>query len=189
MGRGLFTDALLTFVLTAVVHRIPMCAVSIGFTVNREYIIGVIYNPILNELFEATHTSSSKLNEQPIHVSDVHDLSSACISTEGGSDRSEAKINWILTNLNRMLNNKVQCVRMMGSCALNLAYLACGRLDVSYERGPHPWDLAAGVLIVRRAGGTVLSGDFDNHSDFELTGGSVLAYTPALAGALLGNVL
>lgn len=165
-----------------------MCAVSIGLTVNREYIVGVIYNPIANELFEATHTSDAKLNGERIQVSDVHELSSACVSTECGSDRSACKVRWIVSNVQRMLSNKAQCVRMMGSCALNLAYLACGRIDVSYERGPHPWDLAAAVLIVRRAGGVVLSGDFDGVRPFDLTARSVLAFTPGLRTSLLSHL-
>ncbi|CAN8064631.1 unnamed protein product [Agarophyton chilense] len=171
------------------VHRIPMCAVSIAFTLNKQYIIGVIYNPLLNELFSATHHTSATLNNRPIKVSTVSKLSSACISTEAGSDRSKEKTNWILQNLSVMLKNNAQCVRMLGSCALNMANLACGRIDLLYERGPWPWDMAAGVLIIRQAGGVVLSGDLASASDFELTGRCILAFTPCLKPELFDKLL
>lgn len=65
-----------------------------------------------------------------------------------------------------------------------MANIACGRLDVLYERGPHAWDMAAGVLLVRQAGGVVLSGGLRSKADFQLQGRSVLAYTPTLTEAL-----
>lgn len=153
---------------------------SIGFTVDRNYIVGVIYNPILDEMFEATHLTPSRLNGEPIRVSDVEQLSSACVSTDAGSDRSEEKTEWVISNLTAVLRNEAQCVRMLGSCALNMCYVACGRVDVFYERGPHPWDMAAGVLIVRQAGGKVFGGGLGSEADFDLTGRCVLALTPAL---------
>lgn len=167
-----------------VIHRIPNCAVSIGFTYQKEYIIGVIHNPLTDELFEASHLTASLRNGQPISVSSVSELSSACIATESGSDRSDIKINWIMTNLESMLRNEVQCVRMMGSCALNMANVACGRVDLLYERGPYAWDMAAGVLIIRKAGGIVCGGGFPRQVEFDLTGRSLLAYTPALKNEL-----
>lgn len=144
----------------------------------------MIHNPITNELFEASHLTASLRNGQPISVSSVSELSSACISTESGSDRSNNKINWIMTNLESMLRNEVQCVRMMGSCALNMANVACGRVDLLYERGPYAWDMAAGVLIIRKAGGIVCAGGFPPRADFDLTGRSLLAYTPTLKNEL-----
>lgn len=138
--------------IITVVHRIPNCAISIGFTYHKEYILGVIYNPILDEMFEASHLTPTKKNGEPVRVSNVSELSSACIATEAGSDRSDEKVDWIMTNFKSMLRNEVQCIRMMGSCALNICNIACGRADLLYERGPHPWDMAAGVVIIRQAG-------------------------------------
>lgn len=140
----------------------------------------MIYNPILDEMFEATHMTSSKLNGKQIKVSQVRELTSACIASETGSDRSKEKLEWILDNLTAVLKNNTQCVRMMGSCALNMANVACGRVDVLYERGAHPWDMAAGVLIIRQAGGIVYGGGFHGTSDFELTDRSLFAFTPTL---------
>ena len=157
---------------------------SIALTVRKEYVIGVIYNPVLDELFEATHLTKSKLNGEPIRVSQVSRLESACVGTECGSDRSKEKVDFVLDNLSAVLQNNAQCIRMFGSCALNMANIACGRLDVLYERGPHAWDMAAGVLLVRQAGGVVLSGGLRSKADFQLQGRSVLAYTPTLTEAL-----
>lgn len=168
----------------AVIHRIPMCAVSIGFTYRRKHIIGVIYNPILEEMFEATHLTPSMRNGEQISVSRVSDLHSACVVTEVGSDRSNEKTDWVMRNLKSVLRNEVQCLRMMGSCALNMANLACGRVDLLYERGPYPWDLAAGVIIIRQAGGIVCGGMFDPNVEFDLTSRQVLAFTPSLKQAL-----
>lgn len=159
-----------------------MCAVSIGFTVDRDYKIGIIYNPLLDELFEATHLTPSRLNGQAISVSKVRRLQSACVATECGSDRSAAKVGWVLERLGTVLRAEAQCVRMMGSCALNMAAVACGRADVLYERGPHAWDMAAGVLLIRQAGGVVCGGAVD--APFALTAGSVLAFAPGLRGEL-----
>lgn len=175
----MFEDAIFT-----VVHRVPMCAVSIGFTVNRSFIVGVIYNPILEELFEATQTTSSRLNGKEIHVSKVDRLNSAAVSTEAGSDREPGKSEFIISNLTTVLRKEAQCVRMFGSCSLNMAYLACGRTDVLYERGPSSWDMAAGVLIIRRAGGIVCGGSLGRTADFDLTGRYLLAYTPTMREAL-----
>lgn len=172
-------------VLFAVVHKIPFCAVSIGFTYKREYKVGVIYNPILDELFAATHLTPSTLNGQAIQVSPVTQLTRACVATECGSDRSASKIDAVVSELGAVLGNRAMCVRMLGSCALNLAHVACGRVDVLYERGPHAWDMAAGVLIVERAGGVVCGGGLGGlGTPFDLTGRSVLAFTPGLRRAL-----
>lgn len=170
----------MNFISTTVVHRIPMCAISIGFTINRQLVVGVVYNPIIDELFEATHLTSSRMNGELIHVSDVSKLSSACVCADAGSDRSAEKIDYILDNLKNVLVNKAQCVRMMGSCALNLSNLAAGRVDVFYERGPYPWDVAAGALIVRQAGGVVYSGTLDNYTPFNLAGRTIVAFTNSL---------
>lgn len=168
-----------------VVHRIPMCAVSIGFTVARQLVVGVVYNPILDELFSASHMTQTQLNGRPVSVSKVSRLNEACFATECGSDRSQAKVSSVLTNLRAVLENNAQCIRMMGSCALNMANIACGRADVFYERGPYAWDMAAGALLIRQAGGVVLGGGLGVGGDFDLTGRCVLAFTPTL-GAELG---
>lgn len=137
-----------------------------------------------NELFEATHLSAARLNGCAIHVSQVNNLARACILTEAGADRDGRKVKWMVNRFADVLAAGTQCVRMSGSCALNLTAIACGRADVLYERGPHPWDVAAGVLIVERAGGVIRGGGIGEVRDFELDGRSLLAYTPAITDEL-----
>ena len=139
-----------SFVSLTVMHRISMCATNIARMVDKEYIIGVICNRVIDEMLEATHQSGSKLKGKPIQVSTIQKLQNACISTECGSDRSKEKVEWVLDNVAPMHRNSAQCIRMMGSCALNMAYVASGQMDVLYERGRHAWDMAAGVLILHR---------------------------------------
>lgn len=145
-------------------------------------IAGVVYNPILDELFQSTHNGPSLLNGSPISVSGVTDLHSACVTAEFGSDRTPSKIDLMVTNLRSLLVNNIQCVRGFGSCALNMCYVACGRIDAYQEYGPHPWDMAAGALIVQRAGGAMKDAC---GAPFVLTGRSLLACTPGLEHKLI----
>ena len=154
-----------------------MVAVSIGFTINRRVVVGVVYNPILDELFEATISTPSRLNGEVICVSGVSSLRSACVSTELGSDRSAPKTNMMLEQLNTILRSEAQCVRALGSCALDLANVACGRVDAYYEIGPYAWDLAAGILIVTQAGGIIRGAE---GTVFDLFGRVIIACVPAL---------
>lgn len=158
-----------------------MC-VSIGLVVGREPVVGVVYNPVLDELFTATAHRAAALNGSPVRVSAVRDLASACVMVEYGSDRSPAKVDLMVTNLRALLSAGVQCVRATGSCALSMCYVACGRVDSYSEYGPWPWDMAAGALILRSAGG-VLKGAAGE--PFRLDGRSLLACTPALETTLL----
>lgn len=163
-------------------HRIPDVCVSIGLTINREPVVGVVFNPILNELFHATHDGPAILNGKPIRVSGTTELTSACVMSEFGADRSPEKVDLMVTNLRSLLRNNVQCVRSNGSCALSMCYVSCGRVDSYQEYGPYAWDVAAGGLILRRAGG-VLKGAAGE--PFSLTGRSVLACTPGLEREIL----
>lgn len=115
------------------VHRQPQVCVSIGLTIGRMPVVGVVYNPILDELYEATHDGPAMLNGKRISVSGVTELTSACVLAEFGSDRMPAKIEVMVSNLKNLLLNNVQCVRTNGSCALNMCYIACGRIDVYSE--------------------------------------------------------
>lgn len=159
-----------------------MVCVSIGLTFNRVPIVGVVFNPILNELFTATSSGAALLNGVPISVSGATDLASSCVMSEFGSNRSPAKIDLMIMNLRSLLANNVQCIRATGSCALSMCYVACGRVDSYAEYGPFAWDMAAGALIVNRAGGEVSGAAGD---DFDLTGRSLLACTPGLKKQVL----
>ncbi|KAM0937553.1 putative phosphoric monoester hydrolase [Dioscorea sansibarensis] len=126
---------------TNFVHGFPFVCVSIGLTIRKAPSVGVVYNPIINELFTGVLGQGAHLNGNPIKASSQTELVKSLLATE------------------------VRSLRMSGSCALNLCGIACGRLDICYELGfGGPWDVAAGAVIVREAGGLVFDpygGDFD----------------------------
>lgn len=146
---------------TNFVHRFPFVCVSIGLTINKVPTVGVVYNPIMNELFSAVKGRGAFLNGSPISVSAQKEIGQALLATEAGTKRDKPTVDALTDKIN-MLLYKVRSLRMSGSCALNLCGVACGRLDIFYEIGfGGPWDIAAGVVIVEEAGGIVFdpSGD------------------------------
>ncbi|CAI5968283.1 unnamed protein product [Closterium sp. NIES-64] len=138
---------------TNFVHRYPFVCVSIGLTIDKAVVVGVVFNPILNEMFTAMRGHGSMLNDKPIHVSAQADMKSALLATEIGTKRDAATVEGTAARISTLLF-QVRSLRMAGSCALNLAGVACGRLDLFYEIDfGGPWDVAAGSLIVEEAGG------------------------------------
>lgn len=162
-------------------HKLPYCAVCIAVCIENQLVSGVVYAPLLDELYSATYNSPAMLNGSPISVSKVQRLSEAAVCTELGSSRDEAKVSMMLSNLGVVLGNNAQCIRMLGSCALAMCMVAAGRIDIYYEWGPHIWDFAAGRIIVERAGGQVLDPSGDSHS---LDGRAVFASNAHLVKAL-----
>ena len=132
-------------------HNFPWFAVSIAFYDRGKSQIGVIYSPIQEELFCATRTGGAWLNDQRIKVSEVSALQNALVATGFPYDLQE-RTDAILDMLKTVLTH-TQGVRRPGAAALDLAYLACGRLDAFWEVGLKPWDTAAGYLLVEEAGG------------------------------------
>jgi myo-inositol-1(or 4)-monophosphatase len=132
-------------------HNFPWFAVSIALYADNRSRVGVIYHPMQNELFCATESGGAWLNDRPIRVSDVSSLQNALVATGfpyDVRDRSDV----ILTMLKKVLE-QAQGVRRPGAAALDLAYLACARLDAFWEVDLKPWDSAAGYLLVEEAGG------------------------------------
>jgi myo-inositol-1(or 4)-monophosphatase len=134
-------------------HNFPWFAVSIALYDKGQSQIGVIYNPLQEELFCATRTGGAWLNNQRIKVSEVSALRNALVATGFPYDLQE-RTDPILAMLKTVLTH-TQGVRRPGAAALDLAYLACGRLDAFWEIGLKPWDTAAGYLLVEEAGGTL----------------------------------
>jgi len=142
---------------TNFVHKYPMVCISIGFAINRRVVVGIVYNPILNELFTAIQGKGAYLNlSTKLAVSQVKHLSEALIATNVGYDRTEEGANFMTGMLKGLLLNNVRSIRSEGTAAMDLCGVACGRLDAFYEFGVHPWDLAAGLLIVHEAGGVLI---------------------------------
>ncbi|KAI8865543.1 inositol monophosphatase [Ramicandelaber brevisporus] len=175
------------------VHSFPFVAVSIAFAVNKQLVIGVVYNPILNELYSARANvngssngagkSGAWLNETqklPLIPSSAHtplkSVSDAYVISEHGSDRSDAPLSSKINSIHRLLNPNVggngegglvRGVRVLGSGALDMCMIARGSADIYWEIGSHCWDIAAGIVIVRESGGHVFDGigRFNNQSE------------------------
>jgi myo-inositol-1(or 4)-monophosphatase len=137
---------------TNYVHDCPIYCVSIGLYAAGELVVGVIYDPRGQEMFAGGKGLGAWLGNARISVSKVDRLHGALLST-GFAPASEAQgrsIAWW-----RKFAGKAQSLRRTGSTALNLAYLACGRFDGYWAFDNHPWDIAAGFVLVREAGGQV----------------------------------
>ncbi|HUF62765.1 MAG TPA: inositol monophosphatase family protein [Verrucomicrobiales bacterium] len=133
-------------------YGIPHFCVSIALEEEGDTVLGVIYDPMLDEVYTATDEHPSKRNGNPIHPSSRKSLSDAVI-TVGFSKTVEALD--LGFDRFRHLAYRVRKIRILGSAALGLSYVACGRLDAYVEEGIGLWDIAAGVLLVHRAGGQV----------------------------------
>ncbi|KAL0353295.1 UNVERIFIED_CONTAM: Inositol-phosphate phosphatase [Sesamum angustifolium] len=167
---------------TNFVHGFPFVCVSIGLTIGRVPTVGVVYNPIMDELFTAIRGKGSFLNGKPIKASSQTELVKSLLVTEAGTKRDKPTLDASTNRINSLLF-KVRSLRMTGSCALNLCGIACGRLDLFYEQGfGGPWDVAAGAIIVTEAGGLV----FDpSGKDFDITSQRVAASNPFLKEAFI----
>ena len=133
-------------------YRIPHFCVSIALRLHGEVMVGVIYDPIRDEIWAGQKGEAPKLNGEPFHVSDRADLSEAVISI--GLAKTAETINANFPLLQAMIHRVRKC-RVLGSAALDLAYVACGRFDAYIETGISLWDVAAGWLLVENAGGAV----------------------------------
>ena len=142
-------------------HGIPVFSVSIGLLRNNSPVLGVAYDPLRNEMFSAESGRGATLNNQPIHVSSQTDLGQAVISTGFPYDLRTNPRNNFAQFVQFQL--RTQAVRHLGSAALDCAWTAMGRLYGYWEFGIKPWDIGAGALIVREAGGRVTSGDGDEN--------------------------
>jgi myo-inositol-1(or 4)-monophosphatase len=134
-------------------HGYPVFAVSVALQVDSEVEFGVVYDPNRNELFAARRGMGATLNGAPIHVSQTFPLGASLLATGFPYDIRTSRAN-NLDNFNRFALCS-QGIRRAGSAALDLSYVACGRFDGFWELKLHPWDCAAGYLLVREAGGLV----------------------------------
>ena len=133
-------------------YGIPHFCVSIALRLHKQIVVGVIYDPIRGEMWTAERGETSKSNDKPIHVSDRTELADAVVSI--GLAKTGETINTNFPLLQQMIHRVRKC-RVLGSAALDMAYVACGRFDAYIETGISLWDIAAGSLLVENAGGTV----------------------------------
>lgn len=134
-------------------HRIPICCISIGLEHNGKMILGAVYNPFMNELFVAERGAGASLNDRKISVSSKANVENACLVT-GFPYTYLDMPNGPLQVFERFIRRGIP-VRRLGSAAIDLCWVACGRFDAFYEHKLQAWDSAAGFLIVEEAGGTV----------------------------------
>lgn len=134
-------------------HSIPICCVSIALEKNKQIQMGVVFNPLINEFFFAEKGQGAFLNDQRIFVSQNKDIEKACLATGFPYSLLDAA-NGPLDVFNALIRKGIP-VRRLGSAAIDLCYVACGRFDGFYEHQLQPWDTAAGFLIVTEAGGKV----------------------------------
>ena len=133
-------------------YGVPHFCVSIALRLHKEIVVGVIHDPIRFETWTGQQGEGSKLNGTPIHVSDRSELADAIISIGLAKTGETIKTNFPL--LQQMIHRVRKC-RVLGSAALDMAYVACGRFDAYIETGISLWDIAAGSVLVENAGGTV----------------------------------
>lgn len=155
-------------------HGLPFFSVSIGVADEAGMLLGVVYDPMLDECFSAVRGEGAWLNDAPIHVSETTALVDSVLATGFPSDAHTAEKNNVEEF--RRFTLKVQSIRRMGSSALNLSYVAAGRLDGNWALGMHVWDLAAGGLIVREAGGVITA--LDGSPDYMKPPYSLVAANP-----------
>lgn len=134
-------------------HRIPLCCVSIGLEHNGKMILGGVFNPFMNELFIAEKGQGTTLNDKKVAVSKGASVESACLVT-GFPYTFLDEPNGPLEVFDRFIRRGVP-VRRLGSAAIDLAWVACGRFDGFFEHKLEAWDSAAGYLLVEEAGGKV----------------------------------
>jgi inositol-phosphate phosphatase/L-galactose 1-phosphate phosphatase len=140
---------------TNFVHGYPFVCVSLGLAIKKEVVVGVVFNPILNELFTAVKGGGAFLNGQRISCSQQNDLRKALVATEIGTTRDAETMAAVFERVRRV-TEAARSLRCCGSCAMNLCGVACGRLDAFYEINfGGCWDVAAGSLILQEAGGKV----------------------------------
>jgi myo-inositol-1(or 4)-monophosphatase len=151
-------------------HHYPFFCVSLGLEFEKELVLGVIYAPYLREMFVAYRGGGAFLNGQEIRVSSEDQLIKSLLATGFSYNRNETLDNNI-GNFSRMVL-QVQDLRRGGSAALDLAYVACGRFEGYWEMHLSPYDVAAGTVLIREAGGLVT--DLKGGNDF-LYGGQILA--------------
>ncbi|PLS68763.1 MAG: inositol monophosphatase [Cyanobacteria bacterium M5B4] len=168
-------------------HQYPMSSVSVGLLVAGVPTIGAIYDPFRDELFLGGIGLGAFVefhgDRVPIRVSNCSELKRSLLITGFAYDRTQTIDNNYAEFCH--FTHITHGVRRGGSAALDLAYIACGRLDGYWERGLSPWDMAAGVALVRSAGGIVTAYD---GTDYDLYSGRILAANPHLHSAMIAEL-
>jgi myo-inositol-1(or 4)-monophosphatase len=162
-------------------HGVPLFVVSLAYAENGKVKYGVVYDPMRDECFTAARGEGAFVNGRPLHVSNAEQLIQSLVVTGFPYERgAEQQRN---LHLYSHLTGLTQGVRRLGAAAMDLAYVAAGRVDAFWELSLEPWDIAAGGLLVEEAGGVVTSTDGDAH--YMKPRYSILAANPTLHSLVL----
>lgn len=165
---------------TNLIHGFMHSAVSLGLCERGEVVCGAIYQPYTDEMFYATKGEGAWLNGKRIHVSDAPSMEDSLIAIGTTPyEREYADQNFALF---KKIFLDCQDIRRIGSAAIELAYVACGRLDAFFEQNLKPWDFAAGTILIEEAGGTVT--DFEGKRPVPWKNGSIIGSNGKI-GAIL----
>ncbi|MCE6991566.1 inositol monophosphatase family protein [Dyadobacter sp. CY323] len=168
---------------TNFIHGIPVYCVSVGLARGKELLVGIIHEPSLDELFYSWKGGGAWCNGKQIHVSNVPNLQDSLIATGFPYYKFEKQKRYMY--ILELLMQRTHGIRRMGAAAVDLAYVAAGRFDGFYEYNLNSWDMAAGVLLIKEAGGKVT--DF-NGGDNYLFGGDIIATAGAQHEELVGVI-
>jgi len=163
-------------------HGLPFVANSVGLWHRDRVVLGAVNLPLLNELFSAAEGQGATMNGRPVSVSAVDKMEDALLAT-GFPYAIEEYLETILGHF-KVLLPLAQGIRRPGAAALDLAYVACGRYDGFYESALHPWDTAAGILLIREAGGRV--SQYEAEKPYGFGAGTILATNGRLHELLSG---
>jgi myo-inositol-1(or 4)-monophosphatase len=166
---------------TNFIHGFPQYCVSIALQQRGVITQAVVYDPTRNEMFTASKGAGAFLNDKRIRVTRCDKIADALIGTGFPSRDMSGLADYL--KMFEIMTQKCQGLRRPGAAALDLAYVAMGRLDGFFEKGLAPWDIAAGSLLITEAGGIV--GNFSGDSDY-LHKGNVLAGTPKVFAQMVG---
>eukprot|EP00405_Crypthecodinium_cohnii_P013359 CAMPEP_0206429746 /NCGR_PEP_ID=MMETSP0324_2-20121206/6414_1 /ASSEMBLY_ACC=CAM_ASM_000836 /TAXON_ID=2866 /ORGANISM="Crypthecodinium cohnii, Strain Seligo" /LENGTH=294 /DNA_ID=CAMNT_0053895465 /DNA_START=74 /DNA_END=955 /DNA_ORIENTATION=+ len=172
---------------TNFVHRFPQSCVIIAYMEKKDTVVSFIYDPIQNELFWAAEGQGAWLEnpsvgKRKLMAPDIKSVKQAVVSMEVGYGRDPDSIKLVTGAMAAIMKEGVRTIRMSGSCGLDMAYVAAGRFNVTFEhgdwprgRGPKIWDFAAGKLIVREAGGVTRNLEKGGKGELDLMGRSCFA--------------
>ena len=168
---------------TNFVHGVPCYCISIGLAEGNDMLVGVVLEVTRNECFSAWKGGGAWLNSKGIRVSQRPRLQDSLLATGFPYDNFGREAQYM--DLLRALMHNSRGIRRLGSAAADLAYVACGRFEAFYEYGLNPWDVAAGALLVKEAGGTVT--DFRNGQE-HLFGEEIVASNGHIHNELIGPI-
>lgn len=168
---------------TNYIHGFPHFAVSIAVQINKKIEHAVVFDPMRNEFFSASRGRGARLNDHRLRVARQHQLSNALLGTGFPFRNQEIAEKYFATF--QSLFGQCSGIRRAGAATLDLAYVAAGRLDGFWEFSLQPWDIAAGSLLIKEAGGLV--GDFDGGEQY-LKSGNIVAGNPKIFKSLLQQI-